>query len=97
MSDQSDRWVMVHRAGNIPEAMILRSLLQSEGIPVLGGVAAETLPGVEFNEEEILTLEGHADDARAMIASHLASAADQNRFQRERDREQPEQDDEPTR
>jgi hypothetical protein len=90
MSDQSDRWVMVHRAGNIPEAMILRSLLQSEGIPVLGGVAAETLPGVEFNEEDILTLESHASDARAVIVSHLASVTDQNRHQREEDREQDE-------
>ncbi len=77
MSMQSDRWVVVHRAGNMPEAMVLRSLLQSEGIPVLGGEAAETLPGVEFNEEEICTLEGRAEDARAVIESYLVRGKDE--------------------
>ena len=70
-----ERVVVVHTAGTTAEAMVIRSLLESEGIRSPGSVSTDPFPLREPPEGthgvEIYALESHADQARRVIAEHL--------------------------
>jgi hypothetical protein len=77
MSQQhsKERVVVVHTAGTLAEAMVIRSLLESERIPSPGSVSTDPFPLREPPEGthgvEIYVLESHAEKARRIIAEHL--------------------------
>jgi hypothetical protein len=81
MSQQhsNERVVVVHTAGTLAEAMVIRSLLESEGIRSPGSVSTDPFPLREPPEGthgvEIYALESQAEKARRIIAEHLKRKA----------------------
>jgi hypothetical protein len=75
--DPSERTVVVHIAGTSGEAMVIRGLLQSEGIDSPGSTSSDPFPLRENPEGthgvEIMVLESQADTARKLIQSHLTA------------------------
>ena len=73
--DAAEKAVVVHTAGSMAEAMVIRGLLQSAGIASPGSVSTDPFPLREPPEgthgTEIVVLESHADEARRLIAEHL--------------------------
>lgn len=71
--------VVVHTAGTLAEAMVIRSLLESEGIPSPGSASTDPFPLREPPEGthgvEIYVLESQAEKARRIIAEHLQRKA----------------------
>jgi hypothetical protein len=67
-----ERVAVVHTAGTTPEAMVIRSLLESEGIPSPGSVSTDPFPVREPPEGthgvEIYVLESQAEKARRIMA-----------------------------
>jgi hypothetical protein len=80
MSQQhsNERVVALHTAGTMAEAMVIRALLESEGIRSPGSVTTDPFPLGEPPEGthgvEIYVLESQADKARRIIAEHLKRA-----------------------
>ncbi len=72
--------VAVHTAGSTTEAVVIRGLLESAGIMTAGALAADPFPMREppegFDGTVILVPEAQADEARRIIAEHLASNED---------------------
>ncbi|HVB87905.1 MAG TPA: hypothetical protein VNK23_14695 [Candidatus Dormibacteraeota bacterium] len=71
------RTVVVHIAGSIGEAMVIRSLLESEGIrsPVSGSnnIFAESEPA-GGRGVEVYAFESQAEEARVLIGEYLQAA-----------------------
>jgi len=74
-----ERLVVVHTAGTLAEAMVIRSLLESEGIPSPGSVSTDPFPLREPPEGthgvESYVLESQAEKAGRIIAEHLQCKA----------------------
>ena len=75
----SERVVVVHIAGTLAEAMVIRGLLESAGIPSPGSVTTDPFPLREPPEGthgvEILVLDSHEAEARRVISEFLSSNA----------------------
>jgi hypothetical protein len=73
-----ERVVNVHTAGTTSEAMVIRGLLESEGISSPGSVSHDPFPLRETPEGthgvEVYVLESRAEEARKIIAQHLRTA-----------------------
>jgi hypothetical protein len=71
--------IVIHTAGTTAEAMVIRSLLESEGIPSPGSVSTDPFPLREPPEGthgvEIYVLESQAEKARRILAEHLKRKA----------------------
>jgi hypothetical protein len=71
----SEKAIVVHTAGSMTEAIVIRGLLQSAGIPSPGSVSTDPFPLREPPEgthgTEIVVLESHADEARRLIAEYV--------------------------
>jgi hypothetical protein len=76
----SEKAVVVHTAGSMAEAMVIRGLLQSAGIFSPGSVSTDPFPLREPPEgthgTEIVVLESHADEARHLIDEYLYTNKD---------------------
>jgi hypothetical protein len=70
-----ERVVNVHTAGTTSEAMVIRGLLESEGISSPGSVSHDPFPLRETPEGthgvEVYVLESRAEEAKKIIAQHL--------------------------
>ncbi|HYL68689.1 MAG TPA: hypothetical protein VEX69_05960 [Candidatus Limnocylindria bacterium] len=70
-----ERVVVVHTAGTTAEAMVIRGLLESEGMRSPGSVSTDPFPLREPPEGthgvEIYVLESQMEKARRIIAEHL--------------------------
>ena len=70
-----ERVVVVHTAGTLAEAMVIRGLLESEEVRSPGSVSTDPFPLREPPEGshgvEIYVLESQAEKARRIIAEHL--------------------------
>jgi len=72
-----EKTVVIHSAGSDTEAMVIRGLLESAGIPCVGSSNTnpfpvdEALPG--FNGSDVVVLESQAEAARNIIADYLKS------------------------
>ena len=77
-SSSRERVVNVHTAGTTGEAMVIRALLQSEGIASPGSISTDPFPLRETPEGthgvEVYVLESRAEDAKKIIAEHLRTA-----------------------
>jgi hypothetical protein len=77
-STARERIVNVHTAGTTAEAMVIRALLESEGIASPGSVSTDPFPLRETPEGthgvEVYVLESRAEQARKIIADHLRAA-----------------------
>lgn len=66
---------MAHAAGTLAEAMVIRALLESAGIPSPGSASPDPFPLREppggTHGVEILVLESQADEARRLIGEYL--------------------------
>jgi hypothetical protein len=77
MSQQhsQERVVSLHKATTMAEAMVIRGLLESEGIRSPGSVSTDPFPLGEPPEGthgvEIYVLESQVEKARRIIAEHL--------------------------
>lgn len=77
MSDaySKERAVLVHTAESIPEAMVIRGLLESAGIRSPGSVSSTPFPVSESptggRGVEIYALESQANEARTLIEEYL--------------------------
>lgn len=75
-----ERAVLVHTAESIPEAMVIRGLLESAGIRSPGSVSSTPFPVSESptggRGVEIYTLESQAEEARTLIEEYLRGDAD---------------------
>jgi hypothetical protein len=73
----NERVVIAHTAENATEAMVIRGLLQSNGIESPGSVSTDPFPIPENPEGphnvEIFVLESQADEARKIIAEYQAA------------------------
>jgi hypothetical protein len=74
-----ERLVVAHTASSAAEAMVIRSLLESAGIPSPNPVATDPFP---LNEPlagdlaiDIFVPESKAKEARRVIAEHLEASA----------------------
>jgi hypothetical protein len=78
-----ERVVNVHTAGTTSEAMVIRGLLESEGISSPGSVSHDPFPLRETPEGthgvEVYVLESRAEEARKIIAQHLRTAKQEAR------------------
>jgi len=76
----AEKAVVVHTAGSMAEAMVIRGLLQSAGIASPGSVSTDPFPLREPPEgthgTEIIVLESHADEARRLIEEYLRDNKD---------------------
>jgi hypothetical protein len=85
MSEHSarERVVNVHTAGTTSEAMVIRGLLESEGISSPGSVSHDPFPLRETPEGthgvEVYVLETRAEEAKKIIAQHLRTAKQEAR------------------
>jgi hypothetical protein len=74
-----ERVVVVHHARTWTEAMVIRSLFESAGIASPATTSSDPFPLRRVPKGthgiEIQVLESHAEDARAILADYLASAA----------------------
>ncbi len=77
-SSEKERVVVVHTAGTTTEAMVIRGLLESEGISSPGSVSHDPFPLRETPEGthgvEVYALESRAGEAKKIIAEHLRTA-----------------------
>ncbi|MFZ0909017.1 MAG: hypothetical protein WA766_14495 [Candidatus Acidiferrales bacterium] len=77
--DKNERCVVIHTAGSMAEAMVIRSLLQSAGIRSPGSVSTDPFPLRESPEgthgEEIVVLESDAETAKDVIATYLRAGS----------------------
>lgn len=77
-SGSKERVVTVHTAGTTSEAMVIRALLESEGISSPGSVSHDPFPLRETPEGthgvEVYALESRAEEAKKIIADHLRGA-----------------------
>lgn len=77
--DKNERSVVIHTAGSMAEAMVIRSLLQSAGIRSPGSVSTDPFPLRESPEgthgEEIVVLESEAETAKEVIATYLRAGS----------------------
>ncbi len=68
--------VVIHEAGTLTEAMVIRGLLQSAAIESPPPTSTDPFPLREppkgTHGVEILVLQSQADEARRIIAAHLA-------------------------
>jgi hypothetical protein len=78
-ADQNERSVVIHVAGTMAEAMVIRSLLQSAGIRSPGSVSMDPFPLREAPEgthgEEIVVMESEAKTAKEVIATYLRAGS----------------------
>ena len=78
-ADQNERSVVIHVAGTMAEAMVIRSLLQSAGIRSPGSVSMDPFPLREAPEgthgEEIVVMESEAKIAKDVIATYLRAGS----------------------
>jgi hypothetical protein len=78
-----ERVVNVHTAGTTSEAMVIRGLLESEGISSPGSVSHDPFPLRETPEGthgvEVYVLESRAEEARKIIAQYLRTAKQEAR------------------
>jgi hypothetical protein len=78
-----ERVVVVHTAGTTDEAMVIRSLLESEGIASPGSSSTDPFPLRETPEGthgvEVYALESRAEQAKRIIAEHLRIAKEEER------------------
>jgi hypothetical protein len=78
-----ERVVNVHTAGTTSEAMVIRGLLESEGISSPGSVSHDPFPLRETPEGthgvEVYVLESRAEEAKKIIAEHLRTAKQEAR------------------
>jgi hypothetical protein len=78
-----ERVVNIHTAGTTSEAMVIRGLLESEGISSPGSVSHDPFPLRETPEGthgvEVYVLESRAEEARKIIAQHLRTAKQEAR------------------
>jgi hypothetical protein len=76
----SEKAIVVHTAGSIAEAMVIRGLLFSAGILSPGSVSTDPFPMREPPEgthgTEIVVLESHAGEARRIISEYLRDNAE---------------------
>lgn len=74
----SEATVVVHRAHSLSEAVVLRALLESAGIPspALAGNDPYPLrrPPADFPGVEILVPESYAEEARDILEEYLSDA-----------------------
>ena len=76
-----ERFVEVHIAGTMTEAMVIRGLLESAGMVSPGSVSTDPFPLREppkgMHGTEIVVLESNAGRARALIEEYLAGNKDE--------------------
>jgi len=76
---KQERSVVVHTAGTLSEALVIRALLESAGIQSPGSVSSDPFPLRESPEgthgEEIVVLESDAELAKEVIAAYLKGGA----------------------
>jgi hypothetical protein len=74
-----EKSVVVHTAGTMAEAMVIRALLESAGIRSPGSISSDPFPLRESPEgthgEEIVVMESEADLAKEIIAEYLKAGA----------------------
>ncbi|MGH9774608.1 MAG: hypothetical protein ACRD50_06635 [Candidatus Acidiferrales bacterium] len=74
---QYDRTILVHTAGTVSEAMVIRALLESNGIAAPGSISADPFPLRDVPQGshgvEIIVLESQSDLARRIIAEFLTA------------------------
>jgi hypothetical protein len=82
-SSSKQRVVVVHTAGTTDEAMVIRSLLESEGIASPGSASTDPFPLRETPEGthgvEVYALESRAEEAKKIIAEHLRLGEEEER------------------
>src|ERR1700734_1146739 len=78
-----ERVVVAYTAGTAAEAMVIRGLLESEGISSPGSVSHDPFPLRETPEGthgvEVYVLESRAEEAKKIIAEHLRTAKQEAR------------------
>jgi hypothetical protein len=82
-SESKDHFVLVHTAGTLAEAMVIRTVLQSEGIESPGSVTTDPFPLREVPEGshgvEIYAPASQAREAEQAIQAHLRAGAKETR------------------
>ncbi len=78
-----ERIIVAHTAGTMAEAMVIRALLESAGIPSPGSASPDPFPLREppggTHGVEILVRESQAGEARRLIGEYLKdNSADSN-------------------
>ena len=78
--ESKDHFVVVHTADTLAEAMVIRSVLQSEGIESPGSVSTDPFPLREVPEGSTHSLEIYAPASQALeaesaIQDHLRAGA----------------------
>ncbi len=72
-----DKIVVIHTAGSVTEAMVIRGLLQSAGIESPGSSTSDPFPMAEsgdaFRDSDVIVLQTQADEARKVISEYLRS------------------------
>lgn len=72
---QYERTVLIHTAGSMTEAVVIRGLLASAGIDSPGSRSSDPFPMREapegFHAPEVYVLESQADEARRLISEYL--------------------------
>ena len=88
--DASEKAIVVHTAGSMAEAMVIRGLLLSAGILSPGSVSTDPFPLREPPEgthgTEIVVLESHAGEARRIISEYLRDNAESEDSDEKEDR-----------
>lgn len=78
--EKHEETVVVHTAGTVSEAMVIRGLLESAGIPSPGSVSTDPFPLRDVPEGthgvEIIVRASDEAAARALISSHVSGAGD---------------------
>jgi hypothetical protein len=81
--ESKDHFVLVHTAGTLAEAMVIRSVLQSEGIQSPGSVTSDPFPLRDVPEGthgvEIYAPASQAREAQRAIEDHLRTGANEAR------------------
>jgi hypothetical protein len=81
--ESKDHFVLVHTAGTLAEAMVIRSVLQSEGIQSPGSVTTDPFPLRDVPEGthgvEIYAPASQAREAELAIQAHLRAGAKETR------------------
>jgi hypothetical protein len=86
----SEKAVVIHTAGSMAEAMVIRGLLLSAGILSPGSVSTDPFPLREPPEgthgTEIVVLESHSGEARRIISEYLRDNAESEDSDEKEDR-----------
>jgi len=86
--NNNERTVVVHTAGTSSEAMVIRALLESAGIPSPGSVSTDPFPLREVPEGthgvEIVVRASDEKAARELIEAHLASDAAEKAYENQK-------------